>query len=367
MGHLQEALRNAEAAQAALTTGDKLGSMKQLVQGAEHYYLAALEGKGQERNERLEAAARMARLALDLRQKQPPAQENGHRAPNDDQAEGLTDFVPVQRPDTRFSDVVGLEEAKQTIDLALVRPLKHPEEAKRFGLKPGGGLLLYGPPGTGKTLLGRAVAGEVDAPFYYVKPAEVMSQWVGQAERNIARLFAEARRHERAVIFIDEVESLVPSRGSNRSTVMARVVPQILAEMEGFQGRTRGLMFIGATNRPEKLDEAMLRPGRFDRKLYIGPPNQDERRSMFDLNLRGRDVSAEVSLDDLARGTNGYTGADIANLCEQAARRAFASATTESDVERRLEMADLRAEIEGLRLSVTPRMLAGYEAFGRAS
>ena len=203
----------------------------------------------------------------------------------------------------------------------------------------------------------------MDAPFYYVKPAEVMSQWVGQAERNIGRLFDQARRHDRAIIFIDEVESLVPSRAVNRSTVMARVVPQILAEMEGFEGRKSGLMFIGATNRPERIDEAMLRPGRLDHKIYIGPPDCPGRQDMFELHLKGRNPVPTVDCAALAQLTEGYTGADIANICEQAARRAFEAATSEGDETRGIEMGDFAREIESSRPSVSTSAVERYRSF----
>ena len=177
----------------------------------------------------------------------------------------------------RFADVAGLEDVKEEIRLRLIYPLAHPEKAQRYGIQSGGGLLLYGPPGTGKTLLARAVAGEIDAAFFTARPSELMSKWVGEAEQNIARLFDEARQCERAIIFLDEVEAMIPARRSSGSTVMQRVVPQILAELQGIRQRSSGLLFMGATNEPWALDPAVLRPGRFDARIYVGLPGSAPR------------------------------------------------------------------------------------------
>jgi transitional endoplasmic reticulum ATPase len=174
-------------------------------------------------------------------------------------------------------------------------------------------------------MLARAIAGEIDAAFFTVKPSEIMSKWVGDSEGNIQRLFSSARAHERSIIFIDEIEALVPKRreAGQGSNVMGRVVPQILAELEGFDSEKKNpLLFVGATNEPWSLDPAVMRPGRFDEKVYIGLPDVPARRTILDLNLRGRPLEA-VDLDELARKTEGLSGADVKNLCEKAAADAF--------------------------------------------
>jgi SpoVK/Ycf46/Vps4 family AAA+-type ATPase len=189
----------------------------------------------------------------------------GRGAPEKEGAASGDQWLLMERPDLRLEDVAGLDQAKEQIRLRMIYPFAHPELAERYGIKRGGGILLYGPPGTGKTMLARAVAGEIDAAFFTVKPSEVMSKWVGEAEQNVARLFQAARGHPRTVIFIDEVESLMPKRRESGSTVMQRVVPQFLQEMEGLnrsQSGNQALLFMGATNEPWSLDEAALRPGR---------------------------------------------------------------------------------------------------------
>ena len=165
-------------------------------------------------------------------------------------------------------------------------------------MRPGGGVLLYGPPGTGKTMLAKATAGEIDAAFFRVSPADMLSKWVGEAEQNIKKLFDAAAAEKRSIIFIDEIEALVPARRDEGSSVMQRVVPQILQGMEGFDKKgEQPVLFMGATNVPWQLDPAVLRPGRFDDKVYIPLPDLPARRKMLDLYLGKRPVAADVDLD----------------------------------------------------------------------
>jgi transitional endoplasmic reticulum ATPase len=273
-------------------------------------------------------------------------------------------WLVAERPGTRFSDVAGLDEVKEQIRLKLIYPFTHPDQAEKFGVRRGGGILLYGPPGTGKTLIARAVAGEVDASFFTVKPSEIMSKWVGEAEQNVARLFALARAEPRSVIFVDEVEALVPRRRGSNSTVMQRVVPQFLAEMEGFDRHEDegALLFIGATNEPWSLDPAVMRPGRFDEKIYVPLPDLAARRRILELNLASRPLAPEVGLDVLAERLAGYSGADIVNICRKACAIPFVEAVEEG-VERDVEMADLQAVMEGVRPSVSFRDLKRFEQF----
>ena len=192
-----------------------------------------------------------------------------------------------------------------------------------------------------------------------------MSQWVGKAEQNIAALFGQARSHERSVIFIDEVEALVPKRSSTRSTVMARVVPQILAEMEGFEEHESALVFIGATNQPWDIDEAMLRPGRLDSKIYVGLPEPDARAEILRLHLKDRSCAEGIDFGLLAGECGGLSGADIANICERAAKSVFEEITAPDAQDRAIRMSDLMAEIGRTRPSVPPGLLDKFERFRR--
>ena len=237
-----------------------------------------------------------------------------------------TAFAPLaEKPDVHFSDVAGLDEAKRDIMLRMVLPLQYPDKARALAVRRGGGLLLYGPPGTGKTLLAKAVATELNCPFYHVRPCDIMSGQVGDAERNVHRLFQTVRANLRAVLFLDEVEALVPSRRRNGSTIMARVISQFLTEIDGLSSGSDGnvLLLIGATNEPDMLDQAILRPGRFDTKVYVGPPDAAAREQILQLCLKDRPVSEDVQIPLLVHVTEGKTGAEICGMVQQAADRAF--------------------------------------------
>src|SRR5439155_12513101 len=163
-------------------------------------------------------------------------------------------WMVKEKPTIRFADVAGLEDVKQDIRLKMIYPFEHPDLAKKFGVRLGGGILFYGPPGTGKTMLAKATAGEVDATFFRVSAADMLSKWVGEAEQNIKKLFDAAAAEPRSIIFIDEIESLVPARRDEGSSVMQRVVPQILQGMEGFDKKNvNPILFMGATNVPWQL------------------------------------------------------------------------------------------------------------------
>lgn len=278
-------------------------------------------------------------------------------------------FIPVERPQLGFADIAGLEDVKEEIRLKMIYPFTHPDEAARYRIKRGGGILLYGPPGTGKTMMARAVAGEIEAAFFTVKPSEIMSKWVGDSEQNVDRLFQTARAHERSIVFIDEIEALVPARRSSDQGVMRRLVPQILAELEGFASGPddNPLLFVGATNEPWALDPAVLRPGRFDEKVYVALPDVPARRRIFELNLQGRPLAPDVELDLLADLTEGYSGADVKNICEKAAADVFLRAVKGGESEPPpIEMADLEAVIGETRPSVGPSDLARFELYRKA-
>jgi len=278
------------------------------------------------------------------------------------------DFIPVERPTLSFSDIAGLEDVKEDIRLKMIYPFSHPEAAAKYKIRRGGGILLWGPPGTGKTMMARAVAGEIDAAFFTVKPSEIMSKWVGDSEQNIEALFKTARSHERSIIFIDEIEALIPSRrGESGSPIMKRLVPQILAELEGFGTSDENpLLFIGATNEPWSLDPAVLRPGRFDEKVYVGLPDLAARKKILELNLKGRPLADDVNLDLLAEKTVSYSGADVKNICERAAADCFLKAVKGHEGDGPVEdippiaLSDMLTAIREARPSVTTEDLEKF-------
>ena len=269
-----------------------------------------------------------------------------------------------ERPDIGFDDIAGLEDAKREIMLRSVLPLKYPEKAKKYRKTVGGGILLYGPPGTGKTMLAKATAGEVNAPFFSISPSDVLSKWFGEAEKRIAELFEKARSYDLSVVFIDEVESLVPSRDIVDSSPMNRVVAQILAELDGMRKGKGKVLFIGATNIPWKLDPAVLRPGRFDVMIYVGLPDERARRRMFEMFLKDLPLDESINFDELVKMSKGYTGADIKSVCEEAKSIPFFEAVIE-DKERPINMSDFKRAFEKIKPSVDEDMMKRYEEFSK--
>lgn len=347
--------------------GDLKDARYNLLKASEFLYKAAEKSKPPLKEARIKHAEEILRRAEALGQ----MLRSGQRVtlPTDESIsypQADSEWMIVERPDVRLDDVAGLDEVKEQIRIKMVYPFTHPQQAQRFQIKRGGGILLYGPPGTGKTMLAKAVASEIDAAFYTVRPSEIMSKWVGEAEQNIARLFSGARQHDRAVIFIDEVESLIPKRSHSGSTVMQRVVPQILAEMEGFgkekRDETKAMLFIGATNEPWSLDSAVMRPGRFDEKIYIPLPDLEARREILSLHLRGKPLADGVSLDELAEMLEGYSGADIRRICEKASDIPFVESVKTGE-ERNIEMRDLLSAIHEVKPSVSPQSLEKFERF----
>ncbi|MFH7860041.1 MAG: CDC48 family AAA ATPase, partial [Candidatus Aenigmatarchaeota archaeon] len=227
--------------------------------------------------------------------------------------------VILEVPNVKWEDIGGLENVKQELREAVEWPLKYPDVFKRLGIKPPRGILLYGPPGTGKTLLAKAVATESQANFISVKGPEVLSKWVGESEKAIREIFRKARETAPCIIFFDELDSIAPRRGVHGdSGVTDRIVNQLLTEMDGMQ-TLKEVVIIGATNRPDLIDPALLRPGRFDRVLYVPPPDEKARLQIFKIHTKEMPLAKDVSIEELAKITEGYTGADIEALCREAA------------------------------------------------
>ena len=266
--------------------------------------------------------------------------------------------VMVQVPNVSWDDVGGLDAAASKLKEGIELPLKHPEAFKRLGIRPAKGFLLYGPPGTGKTLLAKAAARESQANFIATKSSDLLSKWYGESEQQIARLFARARQVAPTVIFIDELDSLVPARGGGMGEpqVTERVVNTILAEMDGLE-ELNGVVLIGATNRPNLIDPALLRPGRLDELVYVGPPDVAGRRRILAIHTKNMPLAADVDLESLARRTERFTGADLEDLT----RRAGLTALRRDLANTQVAMTDFEAALLETRASVTPEMLTEYE------
>ncbi|MEM1767500.1 MAG: CDC48 family AAA ATPase, partial [Candidatus Bathyarchaeia archaeon] len=232
--------------------------------------------------------------------------------------------VYVEVPTVRWDDIGGLDGVKQELREAVEWPIRNPEVFKRMGIKPPKGVLLYGPPGCGKTLLARAVATESGANFITIKGPEVFSKWVGESEKAIREVFRKARMAAPAVIFFDEIDSLAPRRGLGYadSGVTERVISQLLTEMDGIVA-LEGVVVMAATNRPDIVDPAILRPGRFDRLIYVPPPDEKSRLQILKIHTRSMPLAKDVNLEVIASMTNNYSGADIEALCREAALQAL--------------------------------------------
>ena len=228
----------------------------------------------------------------------------------------------IELPETRLEDVGGLARAKRALTEAVLWPLAHPELCRHYGVEPPSGVLLAGPPGGGKTLLARAIASESTMNFIPVRGAQLLTPYLGEAERRIADLFARARHAAPCLLFLDELDALAPLRG-DADAAMARVVAQLLVEIDGIEALGR-VVLIGATNRAGAIDPALLRPGRFDRVIEIAPPDADERAEILALKLRGHPLAPGIAPAALAARTPGWTGAALEGLVRSAARHALA-------------------------------------------
>ncbi len=266
--------------------------------------------------------------------------------------------VMVQAPNIGWDDVGGVDEARERLREGVELPLKHPDSFRRLGIRPAKGFLLYGPPGTGKTLLAKATAREAEANFIATKSSDLLSKWYGESEQQIARLFARARQVAPTVIFIDELDSLVPARGGGlgEPQVTERVVNTILAEMDGLE-ELQSVVVIGATNRPNLIDPALLRPGRFDELIYVPVPDEAGRRRILGIHTKGMPLAKDVDLDVLAARSERFTGADLEDLV----RRAGLFALRGSIEAKEVAMAEFEQALEETRASVTPEMERDYE------
>lgn len=232
--------------------------------------------------------------------------------------------VFIERPNIKWADIGGLENVKKELKEAVELPLKNPEVFGRMGIRPVKGILLVGLPGTGKTMFAKAVATETEANFISIKGPEVLSKWVGDSEKAVRELFRKARMATPCVIFIDEIDSIAPHRGAvdEGNRVTERVVDTLLTEMDGLTG-LKNVVVIAATNRPELLDMALLRGGRFDRIIEIPPPDEKTRLEIFRIHSKSMPTARGVDLEDMAKKTEGYTGADIENICREAGMAAI--------------------------------------------
>ena len=265
---------------------------------------------------------------------------------NDDTTEQVLDRVLIPEPEeVTFADVGGLADVKKQIHKRIILPFQKPNLFQRFKKRAGGGILMYGPPGCGKTLLARATAGECKASFFNVQISDVLDLYIGESERKLNALFEKARQGAPSVLFFDEIEALGGKRQYNRESGSAKLVSQFLSEMDGFARNNQGVLILAATNVPWSVDPAFRRPGRFDRVLFVPPPDRPARSRILDILLSSRPTAGDVQADAVAAKTGGFSGADLSNVVETAvdlAIEASIEAETETPVSQALLMAALK-------------------------
>lgn len=364
--YLDQYGRNKDQGLDYLKAGDGEQARYHLLTAAKYLLKAAQKSEVKLRAIRRERAMRLRDLALsiDIRRNGTPAEPGGKAPAQQDRDDDLTPetkWIVSEKPNIRFDQVAGLHDVKEAINLRVIYPFRHPDVAERFHKSAGGGMLLYGPPGTGKTMIAKAVATELDAQFLNVKSSNIMSQWVGVAERNLARLFEIARRYPISVVFLDETEALVGKRGGH-STVMNRVIPEFLSQVDGLDPKQNCILLLGATNRPWDMDEAALRTGRFGEKFYVGLPDVASREQILHFNLDGIPAAADVDLAALARDLDGYSGADIAGVANKATDYPWLR-QIRSGADAVVTREDLDAARRGVSPSVTSAMLEKYRRF----
>ncbi|WP_338603505.1 AAA family ATPase [Sulfolobus tengchongensis] len=270
--------------------------------------------------------------------------------------------VEVEDKKINWNDIGGYEDVKREIREYIELPLKNKDVAMRYGLKPPKGILLFGPPGCGKTMMMRALANESKLNFLYVNISDIMSKWYGESEARLRELFNNARKNAPCILFFDEIDTIGVKRESHTGdSVTPRLLSLMLSEIDGLHSDD-GVIIVGSTNVPQMLDKALLRAGRFDKLIYIGPPDKEARKQILQIHCKGKPLANDVDFEKLAEMTERYSGADLANLCQEAARRVAAEAI-EKGTDRKITMADFIDLIKKYKPSITLQMIEDYEKF----
>jgi len=315
---------------------------------------------------------------IDIEKEIPPEVMEELKVIKEDFTEALKNTEPsalrevfVEVPNVKWDDIGGLEHVKEELKEVVEWPLKYPEAFSQLHTKPPKGILLFGPPGTGKTMLAKAVANESEANFISIKGPELLSKWVGESERAVREIFRKAKQAAPCIIFLDEIDSIAPVRGASYdSHVTERVVSQLLTEMDGLE-ELKDVIIIAATNRPDIVDPALLRPGRLDRLIYIQIPDKEARKNIFEVHLRGKPLGENVDIEELVNRTDKYVGADIAAIVKEAVmatlREFIASGIAEEYMKDAIKNVIIKKKhfdiaLKSVKPTTTPRAQQEFEA-----
>ena len=249
-----------------------------------------------------------------------------------DGIENSDDAYFMEKPTTRFADVGGMSKVKEEIAIKIIQPLKNPELFKAFGKKSGGGILLYGPPGCGKTFIAKATAGEIDAKFINIGLHDILDMWIGNSEKNLHEIFEMARRNKPCVLFFDEVDAMGASRSDLKQSAMRHVINQFLAELDGAESNNDGVLILAATNAPWSVDAAFRRPGRFDRIIFVAPPDEPAREDILKSLLKGKPVEA-IDTKKIAAATADYSGADLTAIIDIASEEKLRESLSKGSIQ----------------------------------
>lgn len=270
--------------------------------------------------------------------------------------------VMVEIPNVSWEDIGGLEEIKDELKEAVEWPLKYPKLFEKAGIRPLNGILLFGPPGCGKTLLAKAIANESESNFISIKGPEIFSKWVGESEKAVREIFRKARQAAPSIIYFDEIDAITSGRGQSESThTFASIVNQVLVEMDGIENR-KGIVIIASTNRPDIVDPAFLRPGRFDRLIYVKAPDEESRLKILEVHSQNMPLAEDISLRKIAQQTDGFSGADLENLCREAGMEAIREKMTALET---IELKHFERAMDKIKSTLPQSIIDRYEQMAK--
>lgn len=354
-----------EQADRAHKAGDFPSAAHNLLEASRNLLLLAQETSGGIQEQQLQKARELRDLAIAVGKKKPrtAASDTGGRKKREVESgrepiegEDASPWLLQKRPGVRLSDVAGLDEVKAVLREKVLDPFLRPEVYRRYRADHGAGVLLYGPPGNGKTFIAKAIAGELDVPFFSADPSQIKDKYVGETAKNLRRLFEEAMSHERSVLFLDEVEALLGRRGNRK----VDSVTQFLSLTDGLGTNDSCLLLLCATNKPWALDEAVIRRGRVGTHVYVGLPDAAARSAILRIQLEGVPVDGAVNLDQIGASTSGYSGADMTGICEVAKQRAV-NREIASGQEDCITLADLEAALKKVRPGTSDKQLQEFK------